>query len=106
MIADRHIRYDWKEFNDRQDQRTVSALCGVRTKPYLAGIPGVTDQEPVVYDRSRRLVSGWCINCCVAATAVDLTNAPWEVRSMHKQFFEVIAPIVKARRERLAGLRN
>lgn len=64
MITTRHIRSDWSEWVDWPGtvQKTVSTMCGTRTKVHLAGIPGITQQEPIVEVGGKRKW-GWCMRC-------------------------------------------
>ena len=65
MISTRHIRKDWPEWVDWQNQKTVSTMCGVRSQPHLCGIPGITEQDPIV-ERSGVKAWGWCGRCVKA----------------------------------------
>jgi hypothetical protein len=37
-------------------------MCGVRSAPHLCGIPGITQQAPVVV-KGGKDVWGWCMHC-------------------------------------------
>jgi hypothetical protein len=81
-IATRHIRHDWPEWVDWDNQKTVKTMCGVRSRPGLCGIPGITKQSAVV-ERNGRKVWGWCMNCVTStfpyyrppALTADVTSA-------------------------------
>lgn len=62
MISTRHIRKDWPEWVDWQNQKTVSTMCGVRSQPRLCGIPGITFQ-PIIVERAGGKAWGWCRHC-------------------------------------------
>ncbi len=62
MISTRHIRKDWPEWVDWQNQKTVSTMCGVRSQPHLSGIPGITKQ-PRIVERAGKRTWGWCRHC-------------------------------------------
>lgn len=62
MISTRHIRKDWPEWVDWPNQKTVSTMCGVRSRPGLCGIPGITNQ-PQIVERSGVKAWGWCGRC-------------------------------------------
>lgn len=88
MITTRHIRHDWPEWIDWNNQKTVKSMCGVRTQPHLAGIPGITKQEAVVEVNGKR-VWGWCTPCVKntwpyympPALTVDVTSP--EILGLH-----------------------
>lgn len=61
-ITTRHIRHDWPEWVDWNNQKTVKTMCGVRSRPGLCGIPGITEQSAVVEKNGKR-VWGWCMHC-------------------------------------------
>jgi hypothetical protein len=61
-ITTRHIRHDWPEWVDWNNQKTVKTMCGVRSRPGLCGIPGITEQSAVV-EKNGRKVWGWCMHC-------------------------------------------
>lgn len=61
-ITTRHIRHDWPEWVDWNNQKTVKTMCGVRSRPGLCGIPGITKQSAVV-EKNGRKVWGWCMHC-------------------------------------------
>ena len=61
-ITTRHIRHDWPEWVDWNNQKTVKTMCGVRSRPGLCGIPGITEQNAVV-EKNGRKVWGWCMHC-------------------------------------------
>lgn len=61
-ISTRHIRHDWPEWIDWNNQKTVKTMCGVRSRPGLCGIPAITEQAPVV-TKGKYQVWGWCMNC-------------------------------------------
>lgn len=80
-ITTRHIRHDWPEWIDWNNQKSVKTMCGVRSRPGLCGVPGVTNQSAVV-EKNGRKVWGWCMRCVVAtfpyylppALTVDVTS--------------------------------
>lgn len=63
MISNRHIRHDYREFNDDLTQKTIRTVCGVTTSPKLAGVPGLTRQPVWVYETLTRRRFGWCPRC-------------------------------------------
>lgn len=87
-ITTRHIRHDWPEWVDWDNQKSVKTMCGVRSRPGLCGIPGVTEQNAVV-EKNGREVWGWCTHC-VRATfpyifppALTSDVAPQEIFLLH-----------------------
>lgn len=96
-ITTRHIRHDWPEWVDWHTQKSVKTMCGVRSRPGLCGIPGITEQESVV-EKNGRKVWGWCMNC-VRATfpyylppALTLYVTSPEIIALHKRSRETILP--------------
>lgn len=64
LIKGRHIRHDWRTFNDRQDQKSVRTLCNVTSTPKMSGIPTVTDQKAWLTDHDAGVATwGWCWSC-------------------------------------------
>lgn len=62
MISSRHIRHDWPEWVDWDNQKSVKTMCGARSRPGLCGVPGVSKQESVVIKNNKQ-VWGWCQPC-------------------------------------------
>jgi hypothetical protein len=64
LIIGRHIRHDWRTWDDAQDQKTVKTLCSVTSQPHLCGIPAVTEHPLWLTRKSDGLkVWGWCWGC-------------------------------------------
>jgi hypothetical protein len=95
MISTRHIRKDWPEWLDWYTQKTVSTMCGTRTKPEYAGIPGITTQPSVVL-RSGKKTWGWCTPCVrefylyLLPPIMDDTNTAPEIINLHKMALAAI----------------
>jgi len=90
LVATRHIRKDWYAWVDWPTQKTVSTMCGTRTKPHLAGIPGVTEQPPMVI-RAGRKTWGWCTPCVrefylwILPPIMAEDNTPPEIIALHRK---------------------
>lgn len=99
MIHTRHIRHDWRTFNDRQDQRTVKTLCNVKTRPGLAGIPGVTPQPTKVPSKEGKESWGWCVMCArqafIEARNDNLDNAPEKVKDLYDNLIIETEPMYR-----------
>lgn len=99
-VSTRHIRDKFYTWFDVGVTKTPKALCGVRTREGLIGIPTVTEQAQVV-QRGDKLIWGWCTRCCYAAyrqiSGLDLhaiTNT--DIRLQYKRFYGVIEGPAKA----------
>ena len=109
MIHTRHIRHDWRTFNDRQDQRTVKTLCNVKTRPGLAGIPGITTQRIKVPSRDGKPSWGWCVTCAmnayIAASNDNLDDAPDQIKDLYDCLIIETEPMYHYYMDRLNRLR-
>ena len=96
-ITTRHIRHDWPEWVDWENQKTVKTMCGVRSRPGLCGIPGITEQNATVMKNGRE-VWGWCMHCVrftfpyylPPALTVDVTSPA--ILELHRAAREAIKP--------------
>ena len=68
VITSRHIRHDWQTWVNWH-QASVKAVCGVKTRPGLAGIPGITPQ-PQTVPMVGVTKWGWCMRCVVETVRV------------------------------------
>lgn len=96
-IRTRHIRKDWPEWVDWQTQSSVRTMCGVRSRPGLSGIPGVTQQKLLVEHNGGK-AWGWC-SVCVRRTfpyylpsALDENVTAPEILTLHERAREFLAP--------------
>lgn len=82
QVISRHIRHDWRTWVDSQRGRTVMSLCGAKTRPGLAGIPGITNQTSTIIDNGVTKW-GWCNRCVIkfyrGNRSVDRTPFPEEI---------------------------
>ena len=88
IVKGRHIRHDWRTFNDRQDQNSVRTLCGVTSTPKASGIPTVTDQKAWIIDNEKdEQFWGWCWRCTLAIMKChdDLEHAHTYVQEMYNE---------------------
>ena len=58
-----HIRADYRLWYP-QPKKSVKTMCGRKTDPKFAGIPGVDRMQPPFFKDGR---TGWCVACCDAA---------------------------------------
>ena len=102
IVKGRHIRHDWRTFNDRQDQKSVRTLCGVTSTPKASGIPTVTDQKAWIIDNEKgEQFWGWCWRCTLTLikTEDNLDNAPIYIQEMYHQIAQNFArPAAEAQR--------
>lgn len=76
-IVSRHIRHDWRTWDDSQDQKTVKTLCDVKSRPGLCGIPGVTSQSLWMKRKSdSKYALGWCWRCSRVFAATEIDSEP------------------------------
>lgn len=76
MITYRHIPTDWNTFIPpdlpRDDLSRRIMMCGRKARHRLSGIPGISQQHPIVRDRP-----GWCPGCIVATIRqIESMNIP------------------------------
>jgi hypothetical protein len=94
IVKGRHIRHDWRTFNDRQDQKSVRTLCGVTSTPSKSGIPGVTPQKTWLIDSEKSEATwGWCWMCTrriMGCEVEDLTHAPKEINLLYLLISEFV----------------
>lgn len=108
MIHTRHIRHDWRTFNDRQDQNTVKTLCNVKTSVRLAGIPGVTEQNLLVHKGDGTSAFGWCIICAynghLQALGDELDHADPRIDALYQEFMRITGPLHQAQLNKMRSL--
>lgn len=102
-IVSRHIRHDWQTWNDDQNQKTIRSICNVRTKPHLAGIPGVTSQPFWVTTKAGDVAFGWCWQCSRIFARIIGTEVPPGVPAELYPVFErafVFAKVIRTLEKR------
>lgn len=102
IVKGRHIRHDWRTFNDRQDQNSVRTLCGVTSTPKASGIPTVTAQKAWIIDNEKdEQFWGWCWRCTLVLLKChdDLEYAHKYVQQMYFDLIEnFISPATAAQK--------
>jgi len=88
VIKGRHIRHDWQTFVD-WEQKSVMTACGMKSQRHLSGIPGITEQDPIVEVKGRSYW-GWCPRC---------VNRVWQEASFTES--QQVIPEVAALYERV-----
>lgn len=75
MILNMHIRNDYQMWLETPKKR-VTTLCGKITATKYAGIPYITQNQPlVVFKRDDGTVDcAWCLKCC-ASLLEDVDNS-------------------------------
>lgn len=101
IVRGRHIRHDWRTFNDTQDQKYIKTLCGKSSTVVMCGIPTVTPQKFWLHNtKTDKYEWGWCILCTrqfiTAIESDDLMSAHPKVMNLYKNIKQTF--VVEARK--------
>lgn len=95
MIIGRHISKDWQTFLPPTGHGREYALCGKRTLVKYLGVPGITNQMPVLSNATGETHSGWCQNCAYEAlkiaTGVLKTQTNINLRALYENSANVLS---------------